>query len=853
MRFSKRRQSDRAQDESPPPDPNGSTTVLQPLPHSEAEAEVLRAMADDWRGGAGHGAEVWLARHPQLSADREAAVRIVYEEICLREERGEQVPSAEIYRRFPEWKAELEVLFDCHRLIDPAGAAPNFPEAGQRLGELELIRKLGRGAVGQVFLATQPSLSDRLLVVKLTPRSGAEHLSLARLQHTHIAPLYLVQDFPEENLRALCMPYLGGASWSSLLHALRVTQPTSRSGRQIVELLAAANPGTPAAPDYAGPALRFLSRATYVQAVCWIGSCLADALHYAHQCGLVHLDIKPSNVLVAGDGQPMLLDFHLAREVVAAGADPPEQLGGTRGYMSPEQDLAAQAVRDGLPVPQSLDGRSDIYSLGVLLYESLTGKLPAADETSSRGDFRRLQTAGRGLEDLVHKCLAREPALRYREAGELSADLRRHLADLPLQGVPNRSPLERLRKWRRRKPYASALLTTVFVAVATSAALGYVFDRERVRTARLALNEARQEFDSRDYQSAIDRLETGSLAIGWVPGHDDLKQAIKTQLARSKEARLAGALHEVLDQLRFVDSLDHAPLARLRELEAGCSRLWDARAKLILAAPESATLRGSIQAADLVDLAALWAELKVRLAPRERLASARREALAILDQAEALCGNSLDIDLARLECADPAERGAASAQSLPAAKTAREHHVVGRYLFRGGNYEQAAVEFARAVELEPDAFWPNFYGTLCAYRRERFDEALNGAFVCVALAPNRPECFYNRALCQQAVKHDAQAIGDFTRALALDPQFGLASLGRGILRAQDGDGEAAIADFSAALAHGADPVATHYQMALVYYARKDRAAALDSLRQVFSRQEDYPPAVALKKAIDERP
>jgi len=103
------------------------------------------------------------------------------------------------------------------------------------------------------------------------------------------------------------------------------------------------------------------------------------------------------------------------------------------------------------------------------------------------------------------------------------------------------------------------------------------------------------------------------------------------------------------------------------------------------------------------------------------------------------------------------------------------------------------------------------------------------------------------------LKHESLAIGDFTRALALDPNFGRASLGRGILRAQEGENAAAIADFRAALAHGADPVAGHYQMALVHWAQKDRDAALDSLRQVFSRWDDYPPAVALKKAIDEQP
>ena len=108
---------------------------------------------------------------------------------------------------------------------------------------------------------------------------------------------------------------------------------------------------------------------SYVHAVCWVGACLADALQYAHDRGLVHLDLKPSNVLLTADGQPMILDFHLAREPISPADAGPAWLGGTPGYMSPEQTEALLAVRHGKPVPRPVDGRSDIYALGVVLYE----------------------------------------------------------------------------------------------------------------------------------------------------------------------------------------------------------------------------------------------------------------------------------------------------------------------------------------------------------------------------------------------------------------------------------------------------------------------------------------------------
>src|SRR5262249_16798299 len=163
-----------------------------------------------------------------------------------------------------------------------------------------------------------------------------------------------------------------------------------------------------------------------VQAVCWVGSCLADALHYAHEHGLVHLDLKPANVLLTADGQPMLLDFHLAREPLAPGCAAAEGIGGTADYMPPEQRPPLAAVPEGRPVPAAVDARSDLYSLGVLLYRALGGPLPLAP-----GPARHLRRANPsvsvGLADILARCLAHDPRHRYKDAAALAADLQRHL------------------------------------------------------------------------------------------------------------------------------------------------------------------------------------------------------------------------------------------------------------------------------------------------------------------------------------------------------------------------------------------------------------------------------------------
>src|SRR5262245_12617412 len=198
---------------------------------------------------------------------------------------------------------------------------------------------------------------------------------------------------------------------------MRPVPPERRTGRTLIDALDRTGEGLP-------PAVRpgprdAMARAGYAEAIARIGACLAEALHYAHERGLLHLDLKPSNVLLAADGQPLLLDFHLAHRPLEAGRSAPEGLGGTPGYMSPEQDAACAAAGRGQPVPAAVDHRSDVYSLGRLLSEALGGRgaierrpLPPLDRCNPR--------VSRGLSDIVHRCLAASPDRRYPDAAALA-------------------------------------------------------------------------------------------------------------------------------------------------------------------------------------------------------------------------------------------------------------------------------------------------------------------------------------------------------------------------------------------------------------------------------------------------
>ena len=190
------------------------------------------------------------------------------------------------------------------------------------------------------------------------------------------------------------------------------------------------------------------------------------------------MDVKPSNVLIAADGLPLLLDFHLARKPIKSGERVADRLGGTPGWMAPEQAAALKAMSLGQPVAEPVNRRADLYSLGLLLCEALCGPGAGIEGAQGKPWQQRNSQVSPGLADIVQKCLAVKPAERYLDAATLADDLRRHLNDLPLRGVANRSFMERWRKWRRRRPSALARGTAwsfTVLALVVAAAFGYAF------------------------------------------------------------------------------------------------------------------------------------------------------------------------------------------------------------------------------------------------------------------------------------------------------------------------------------------------------------------------------------------
>lgn len=708
------------------------------------------AMASRWRAGDRPPAEEYFDAHPVLWTVPEAALELLAEELVLRDECGEPVRVDELIERFPQWAGPVTALAECHLALGSRSAATVFPTRGEWLGDFFLRSELGKGAHGRVYLATQPVLADRPVVLKVGPDDGAEHLSLARLQHTHIVPLYSVHEFPDRGLRALCMPYFGGKTLAAIQSRLGPLTPGS-------DWLAALGAGDPALPALSnGPALRFLSRASFPDAVCWIGACLADALQDAHDHGLVHLDLKPSNVLIAADGVPMLLDFHLARPPIAAGETPPGWLGGTPGFMAPEQEAAVAAVRAGRPVPDPVDGRADVFALGLLL----------------RGLFDSASAApSRGVADILARCTATGPSDRYSTAAAVARDLRRHLADLPLKGVPNRSVAERFRKWRRRRPYAAPLLLSVSALLVGFG--GFASHAERLADrAEAARRNGRVHLAAGRFNEARESFRNGQILLAGIPFHDGLRQQLRSDLRDADRVEVAGRVRILADRARLLFSADNGTAADSESFTTQCRDIWDHRDEFrnALSQPHDTGL------ADLLDVGLYLAEISARRGNST-------EALSVLDEAEVTFGPTAAVacEMARhARAAGRPDRVIEAERSIASRPPTRpwEFVLVGRSLLAAGQLEAARSTLDRAAIDDPQSLWANHYRGTCLLRLDRPVEAAAAFSACVALAPTAPWCRYNRGLAFLAAERVDAARADFDRVLELDPGFTLARKGR---------------------------------------------------------------------------
>jgi WD40 repeat protein/serine/threonine protein kinase len=485
----------------------------------------------------------------------------------------------------------------------PAGDGPQGPR--RYFGEFELLSELGRGGMGVVYRAWQPSLGRQVALkcllragdAKAEARFAREVRALGRVEHPGLVKIFtsgvegeqwyyameLVEGPP---LAAVCEQLqtrqLGGATLDPHTWQDAVSQvwEAARAAEKPLSGAEGPPPGHAATKSPATTAtLRAVAGGSAVRLLAGLVRQVAEAAHALHEAGIVHRDIKPGNILVSPDGgHAVLMDLGLAQ--LADEADGrltrTRQFVGTLRYASPEQVLAVGKV----------DRRSDVYSLGATLWELLTLRpLFGATEQMPTSELMRRITQDEpdrprqhnpavpaDLEAVVLKCLEKDPAKRYATAHDLAADLRRFLDGEPVRARPVRG-WERAARWVLRRPAVAALIAVGTVAAVALVVLGVVLDYE----GKLRIAMARAEQERENARATSDQLEQALHLV------DNERDRVKRAHALAEERRQeAEAQREAvkqknaeLEQLRYLAEVNLAHQAWTREQGGRVRDLFD--------------------------------------------------------------------------------------------------------------------------------------------------------------------------------------------------------------------------------------------------------------------------------------
>ncbi len=424
-------------------------------------------------------------------------------------------------------------------------------ELKRRLGDFEIARELGRGGMGVVYEARQVSLNRKValkvlssalgLSTKAVVRFRREAEAAAKLHHTNIVPIYATGD--EDGTHYYAMELIDGPSLNLVIHALRTDpRPEPRaSARAVVqppgedtvtalpawvaETMAAADTPTASGSSLTSDSSSTLrSGGTYFDTAARMIADVADALDYAHNQGVIHRDMKPSNLLLSSDGRLSINDFGLARMLEQPGMTMTGEFVGSPLYMSPEQITAGRAP---------LDHRTDIYSLGATLYELLTLQPPFPGERRDQIIGQIIHKEPRppravnkkvpvDLETICLKAMEKDPDRRYQTAGQLAEDLRRFVNRFAIS-AKRAGVVGRTTKWVRRRPTVAILMLMVVVAAAIAGAFAYSAHRSHLEMVEMQREKAQDDallsamsgdFDAAE--AAIQRAEQLGASHGWI-------------------------------------------------------------------------------------------------------------------------------------------------------------------------------------------------------------------------------------------------------------------------------------------------------------------------------------------------
>jgi serine/threonine protein kinase/Tfp pilus assembly protein PilF len=622
----------------------------------------------------------------------------------------------------------------------------------------EILGELGRGGMGVIYLARQQSLNRPVALkmvlagihatAKARTRFRTEAVAVARLQHPNIVQIYEIGEF--DGSPFLALEYVSGGNLADKVNGQ--AQP-DRYAAELVEIL-------------------------------------AHAVHYMHHCGILHRDLKPTNVLLTANETPKISDFGLAKLVDGEmRLTRTDTLVGTPNYMSPERASG---------ITRSIGASADVYSLGTILYELLTGRAPfhgvtvldTLEQVRSQQPVppRSLQPGiAPELETICLKCLEKKPRDRYATAEALAGDLRSFLDGTPIRA--------------RRTPFWRQLWSSARYCLASVAA-------------PLSLLGRRPQLDDRPAQHQVDDTHRQFLRYR----NEALLYGL---LAPDEGSLLLGS--EAAANLKTAESAVRQALALAGlDVDGGTSTF----------VPGMTESQESEVAANCYTLLVVLAGIKAQQSPStERY----EEALRLLDRARQLGFQTRSYHLRRahfLNCLGrqaPAQEETELARSLPL-EGVLDHFLIGAECYRSGNWDQAMNCFNRALHLQPDHFWAQFFLAVCHLKNQCWEAARAGLNACISQQPEFVWTYLFRCFANEKLQALPEAEADFLRALQLNPNEEaryVLLLSRGILRFNQGELERAATDFRQARNLKPEQYNAYLNLAQVYLSRRQFAEAAE--------------------------
>jgi tetratricopeptide (TPR) repeat protein len=709
----------------------------------------------------------------------------------------------------------------------------------------EILDEIGRGGMGVVYRARQVAL-QRIVALKLIPspqarqedlaRFWAEAKSVARLSHPHIVPIFEMGE--HDGLPFYTMEYLSEGNLEQYLERQHFT-PTEA--------------------------------ATLIEQ-------LAQAVQHAHDQGILHRDLKPANVLLS---PAKIADFGLARQLDGSGHHTRTgAILGTPAYMAPEQAAGRRDQGPGV----------DIWSLGAMLYECLTGRLPFQGQSilhtlemvrredpipPSRIDGR----IPRDLENIVLRCLEKDPARRYASAADLAADLRRWLAGDPVQARPV-SRWTTAWRWAKRRPALAGLMGGLAaLALLVAAAVPYHILRleigvrhaqaqataahEKARRAELQtsvereISQARQEVKDGQFAQAAQRFQSVVDRIREEP-HPDLQQLCQTAATLHEHARTQARQFPEMQRTQerlvaFLSRRDQAIFAMYAGLLIDTSlddpvAARQAITQALAVCPDPDTLPEGLAPAEGVRIREARIELRFLLADLDARENPR-QGLQHLDGLTGLRG----VHLRRARYLDALGQHAAATLERQQAQATSDYAALDGFLAAQeamvrGDLTTARRELDRALIRQPDLYWGHFLQASVQLRLRNPTEALISLGACIQRRPQEVWPYLLRAGVRLSLGQLDEASRDLDQAGGLQlntlQRYSLL-VHRGVLALARRDPKAALEPLEQARALLPDHPAVHANQAEVYWQQGKKDRALECLSMAIDCTTE--PAALLRK------